>query len=333
MREAHVVVLGGYGALGSRCARELVEATAARVIVAGPSAQRAEQAAMSCGERARGAYADAADRRTLARVLEGAQAVVVCSGGDWTPVLASALELRVPVVGASTLVLDERAERLLAERAWQAQVPVVLHAGAVPGLCGLLAEWLVRRQRQIDALRVASTGAWEETATARRDVAAARARQAPPAGWNAGRRVAPRALPPRFEFAEPIGTRGMRAARAADLERFPETHVVGSFVYLEPDPGPIVRGLGRVLGLAPPPGFAVAAEAWARNEATPRDWIAVQAPDALAAAAPALGVLVGALLAGRIPGGLWTPREALNPHSALDAMAKRGLRVTTRQPS
>ena len=45
--------------------------------------------------------------------------------------------MRVPFVALCELEPTESALRSIADRAWQAQVPIVLHAGAVPGLPGV----------------------------------------------------------------------------------------------------------------------------------------------------------------------------------------------------
>ena len=128
-----IVVLGGYGRLGRACVLELAAQTHAPLRIAGRNAQRAESLALSLGERAAPCYADAADPRILARALEGASAVIACCGGDLRTALQCALELRVPFVGLSPLPLDTRGKAHVGELAWRAQVPVVLHAGAVPG--------------------------------------------------------------------------------------------------------------------------------------------------------------------------------------------------------
>ena len=121
-----VIVLGGYGRVGSLCVRELLETTSARVVVAGRNAQRAESVALGFGERASGAYIDARDPRTFADQLESADLVVCCSGGEPIAALDAALETRTPFLCLSSFWLDPRATRNIAERAWQAQAPMSL---------------------------------------------------------------------------------------------------------------------------------------------------------------------------------------------------------------
>jgi saccharopine dehydrogenase-like NADP-dependent oxidoreductase len=94
-----IIVLGGYGRVGRHCVSELVETTRARVVVAGRSIQRAEQVASVFGERARPAYANATDPRTLQPLIPGAVAVLTCCGPSTQAVLEIAVETRVPFIG------------------------------------------------------------------------------------------------------------------------------------------------------------------------------------------------------------------------------------------
>ena len=71
--------------------------------------------------------------------------LVACCGGDLRSALETCLEMRVPFVGLTPIPLDERQRELVGELAWKAKLPVVLNAGAIPGLPGVLAEALVRR--------------------------------------------------------------------------------------------------------------------------------------------------------------------------------------------
>ena len=165
-----VIVLGGYGTVGSACVRELIETTRASVLVAGRSVQRAEEAALAAGKQVRGIYANATDPRTMRALLPGAAAIVCCTGSGTPDALALALEHRIPFVDLEPIALKPEIARELGERAWKAQIPVVLGAGAVPGLPGVLAEYLVRRLTECDWIHVASTGPWRGSTAADRDI-------------------------------------------------------------------------------------------------------------------------------------------------------------------
>jgi hypothetical protein len=323
-----VVVLGGYGRLGSLVLRELVETTQARLTVAGRSIQHAEAVAAAFGERAGGVYADASDPRTLRKVLLDAAAVIDCSGGERLHAIDVALELRVPWIGGGTSLLDPRLRARISERAWQAQLPVVIHAGATPGLAGVLCELLVRRCPDVDDLQVASTGPWLGTETARAHAKELRERR--PSEICFRDRVWVRASrgTQTWRFPDPVGERALRPGYAPDLAGFPESHCVRSLGYLEPEPGLLERGLERVLGLEPPAGFALEAVATPRagSGAAPMR-VSLVAADAAGVAAVAIAALARAILARRAAPGLTTPRETVGPTALLAALEKRGLRL------
>jgi len=299
-----------------------VARTRAPLCISGRNAQRAESLALSIGERARAQYTDAQDLRVLARTLEGAAAVVACCGGDLVTPLRCALELRVPCVGVSPVPLEQRTRSHFAELAWKAQVPVVLHAGALPGLPGLLAESLVRRLPSIHSLRIASTGAFAGTETAQRDLRALRLANAG-ADARRGRR-----LPEVWRFSDPVGRRAVASASSADLAGFAAQHLVQELDVLEPREGRLARVMARVVARAPGSGFAVAARAFASAGArTPDAELEVTAPDILVVAAAVAGTLTAAVLDGRVAAGLSSAREALAPAAALAELEKRGARI------
>jgi NAD(P)-dependent dehydrogenase (short-subunit alcohol dehydrogenase family) len=319
-----VLVVGGYGVIGLACVHELAETTEVRVALAGRSVQRAEQAAMAFGENVQGIYADASDARTLRSLLPEAAALVCCSGSEELPAVDAALECRVPFVGLSPALLDAGVAADLGERAWAAQVPLVLGGGAVPGLPSVLAEYLVRRLPEIDRLCIATTGPWSGTETARKAVTKA----------HQERRTVLRSSPPgvrgpvprRWRFPEPVGTWPVAPVPAIELDGFADSHCVDTLEYLEPETGPLARTALRLLGRpAEPAGFACVAEAHASDEREAR--IEIEGSSVVEAAAAAVGTLVRALVAGRVPAGLLRQGDALNPSLFLEELAKRGLRV------
>jgi hypothetical protein len=304
-----IVVLGGYGRLGHFCVQQVVEHTRARIIVAGRNVQRAQALALRYPERATGVYADARDVRTLARALEGAGALLLCCSAELDTALHLAVGLRLPVISPATSPLSR--PEALAEQAWQAQVPIVLHAGALPGV---LAELLVRRLPAIHDLRIASTGPWSIQPQTLRE-------PRPGLGhW----------FPQRWSFPDPVGPMSVRPAHSPDLEGFAPAHCVERLTYLEPIRGAVGRSLDRLLGRPRDPTFCVTAEArvYPRSN-TPDAALSVIAPTPLHAASALVGALLGSLLAGRVPRGVLTPREARAPTALLGELEKRGLRVST----
>lgn len=311
-----VIVLGGYGQVGRRCVRELMETTRAHLGIAGRNYQLAERAAGPLGERAFPLYVNAGDVRTLRDTLDGASVLVACSAGPPLAALGRALECGVPFIGVTSFPLDAHERGAVAERAWQARIPVVLGCGAIPGLPGVVADSLVRRFDALDEIRVASTGPWLGTQSARRDVEAVRAH----ASIRRGRRV-----PRTWQFPAPVGRRRVRPAAAPDLDGFSDQHCVEHVTVLE-----LARG-GLRERLAPPPsGFALTGEAFLDTGARhPVARVELAAADAADAAAVTAAAVARAVLAGHAPAGLLQAREALNPGALLDAVSKRGLEVST----
>jgi hypothetical protein len=314
-----VVVLGGYGQLGRRCVHAIVEFARAPVLIAGRNIQRAEALAMRFEGRAAHAYADAANPRTLARAIEGAAALVVCCGGDARGAIDLAIEMRVPVITPSVGPVRRAARARLAETAWNAQVPVVTCAGALPGLPGVLAELLVRRFAAIEELCIASTGPWLRSETAERDLRALepqRTRLERLARWRPRR------------CALGGGRAALHRSSSPDLDGFADVHCVQRLCYLEPLPRGLGARIDRLLSERRRVAFALAAEARVGADVHPAGCrIELQASDALLPAAAVVASLVGGALVRELPAGLLTPREARSPALILADLDKQGVRV------
>ncbi len=319
-----IVVLGGYGHLGRLCVAELVNTTRARIIVAGRNIQRAEQLVSAYEGRARASYANVLDHRTLQRLIPGSIAVIACCSADSLAALDIAIRSRVAFIGVTELTMDERTHKKLERQAWAAQVPVILHAGAVPGLPGVLAEYLVRNNPTLREIRIASTGPWRGSESARQSEGERRSRSGSSGRWL--RR------PMRWLFPQPLGARWVRSAESADLKGFVEAHCVERLSYLEPDGGPLARGVSRMAG-RDSPEFTLMAQALPDDETGVGSDIVLRAHDPLDAAAAATGILACGILRGRMPGGFYMPREALNPATFLQRLEKRGIHVTTTTPA
>jgi hypothetical protein len=322
VRGAWIAVLGGYGALGGAVVAELLRTTVLGIVIAGRNEQQARRVALALGERTRGAYADASDPRTLPDLLDGAALAISCASGLPRAVLERAVALRVPLIDLTPLPLERGARRALGERAWEARVPIVVHAGAVPGLAGVAAEFLVRRTGAPERLRIASSGPWHGTEGARADLAELERLQKSQEPLLARLRAAPGAEP----FPPPIGRMRVRARRAPELEGFRELHGVGELSYVEADPGP----LGRLLGRAPGEGFALRAVARARGGRECE--LLVTAPDVPSAAAALAAALARAALRRELPAGLCAAHEARNPGVLLGELRGAGLGVAVREP-
>ena len=140
-----------------------------------------------------------------------------------------------------------------------------------------------------------------------------------------------RLVPELWRFGEPIGTRPVAASWSPDLDGFAESHCVESLEYLEPPRG-LLAGPLRLLARQPAAGFALSARASCDPDpAAPSDTeIALFAHSVLVAAAALASAIATAILAGAVPAGLSSAREALHPAAALAELEKRGVRVSSR---
>jgi hypothetical protein len=325
MMVQEVFVLGGYGRLGGLCVSELLETTRARIVIAGPSVQRAERAALEHGVRVAGAYASASDPRTLEECVPAADAVIACSTDPPLAALECAVESRVPFISLTPLELAASTRARLAERAWEAQTPIILNAGVSPGLPGVVADLLVRRFDALHELRITCSGRPDATPP-EHGVWKTRLRELRQS-LGTPRRLG---VPLTGELGAPVGRRILVRAHTPDLEGFESGHCVSRVVYLEPEAGLLGSGLDRLLSQHPITSFALIGEAFVeRRDVTPAARIAIRAADAATAAASVAAVLTRAVLAGKTPAGLLSAREALNPGTLLDLLAKRGLEIET----
>lgn len=84
MKSKTILILGGYGQVGTEAARLLLLESGADLLIAGRNRQKAEQTATALnrqfpGERVKGACCDAADRKSLEPLFREARLVLVCS--------------------------------------------------------------------------------------------------------------------------------------------------------------------------------------------------------------------------------------------------------------
>ena len=193
--------------------------------------------------RRRGGPADPGAR---ARGCVGGHRVLRWRSADRAAVRARAARaVRRPLAAAARHAREGPRRRARLARAGSGRAP----RGGGARDSGILAESLVRRLPAIEKLRIASTGAFTETETARRDQRAA----AEAAAVSGARR-----LPERWRFADPIGARALAPAASADLEGFAESHCVGALEYLEPPTRGLARGVAQLVAPGAGSGFAVA---------------------------------------------------------------------------
>lgn len=123
-------ILGGYGAVGRHAARLLRDLDAGPLRVGGRNGDMARQHAAALGD-AEGMAVDALDPAALARFVAGCAVVVNCAG-------PSRLLSAAVATGTSTDLVDAGGDELLRRALATTARRVVLGAGGLPGVSGLL---------------------------------------------------------------------------------------------------------------------------------------------------------------------------------------------------
>ncbi|GAB3123877.1 saccharopine dehydrogenase NADP-binding domain-containing protein [Streptomyces calidiresistens] len=349
--ESAIGVLGGYGAVGAAVVRRLVAAGAGPVLVAGRDAARAEDLARRA--RAAGApvgalRADLDDPDSLDAFAARCRLVVNCAGPSYRvldTVARAALRAGADYVDAAGD--DPVAARLRdvgEEHAGRVDGRVlVLSAGALPGLSGLIPRALVARAENPVRLDAHLGGVAPLTPAAAGDVLLGHGPEhgIPSAAWRGGG-VRERVLPPLRDitldaFPRPVGafpflsTEAVRLAGATGLEEVNWYTVFGGERLAEE------LALTRALeGTDTAPLVAAAAEdvarlgawygqefrLWEGSVEGPHSRTAVlRAEDSYELSAFLAGVTALRVLDGSVPPGVSRAAEVLDPEATVRALA------------
>ncbi len=135
-----VLVLGGYGAVGSAICEELASIFDGRIIVAGRNLRQAHRLVLRLGERIETAQLDAAELAKYHEVLSRTSVVVNCVEHNNLEVAKQCLAHSVHYVDISaTIQILEQLQTLQSE-AERANATAALSVGVAPGLTNLLAQ-------------------------------------------------------------------------------------------------------------------------------------------------------------------------------------------------
>lgn len=136
-----ILVVGGYGVVGSRIAADLAPDFPGGIIVAGRHLERAEAAAATIGHGARGQRIDVADPTSIAPALEGVSVAVNCIDQPDRALLWAAIERGLAYTDITPHLTDlgrgDAYERVDAA-ARAAGARILLGAGLVPGISSVI---------------------------------------------------------------------------------------------------------------------------------------------------------------------------------------------------
>lgn len=161
MKQA-IVVVGGYGQVGSKAARHLAVERDFPVIIAGRNAERAAACAAQLGHGASARRVDLTDPSTYDAVLDGAGVVLMCADLPDAALVARCLACGIHYV-------DLTGERRLMKQimALKGDATAVISVGLMPGLSNLLAKHAVEKVPGAKAVETALLlGMGEEHGTA-----------------------------------------------------------------------------------------------------------------------------------------------------------------------
>jgi hypothetical protein len=144
---ASILIVGGYGQVGSRIAAHLSARFDGQIIVAGRSSARAAALAGRLGERVHARTIDVADAATHASATEAVDLVIVCIDLPDTAFVEHCLERGIHCVDITAELETMRRVLALDPVARRHGATVVLGVGLIPGLSNLMAKRGVSRMQ------------------------------------------------------------------------------------------------------------------------------------------------------------------------------------------
>jgi saccharopine dehydrogenase (NAD+, L-lysine-forming) len=142
-----ILIAGGYGAVGSKIARQLSGDAANTVIIAGRNLAKAQQAASASGGMARNL--DLTNPDTWAAALDGVDLVIVCIDQSETGFLEM-----VTARGIAYIDVTAGDEFFRKAEALTTTCTVLLSVGLAPGLSNLLTVEAASDMEQIDSIEI-----------------------------------------------------------------------------------------------------------------------------------------------------------------------------------
>ena len=136
-----IVVLGGYGEMGTVVSSDLSDTFNGEIVIAGRDAKKAKRLAGSFrNKRITGAYADVSDKQSMNEVLEGADVVINATNYYMNvDVMRSALKNSVHYLDLGGLYHTTLKQLKLHNEFKKRNVLALLGCGATPGITNIMA--------------------------------------------------------------------------------------------------------------------------------------------------------------------------------------------------
>lgn len=339
-----ILVVGGYGDVGSNVSEHLARRFPGRVVIGGRRGAAAESLADRIGHETRAVQMDIRDPADVVAALDGVETVAVCLGDRTGLLLANAVERGLGYVDIDAEHRTIEAGRRLHKQARTSGARAVLGIGLAPGVTNLMAAGVADQVGDPSELLVGvHLSLSDEFGPQALDFmleAAARPFPEPRAGST--RRVFPYTEPRPVWFGPDVGFRQARWFPFPDQFGFAETLGVESaatVIALDPrwidrvmaasaslrilrlSANPRLRGalawlLIRLRGTARPAPVRVSATAKAGHTTAT---VLLEGMGESAATAHALAT--AASLIGDTEPGVWLPEQAFTPGTFLDELA------------
>ena len=155
MSQGAILVVGGYGLVGSRIASDLAEDHPDAVLIAGRSAARAKETAAAVGNGARGRRIDVTDPSSFADALDGVAVVVSCIDQPDRALLHAAIERGLGYTDITPHLTElgrGAAYEAIDAAARASGAHVVLGAGLVPGISSVMVRALAETLGGADSI-------------------------------------------------------------------------------------------------------------------------------------------------------------------------------------
>ncbi|MDJ0655596.1 MAG: saccharopine dehydrogenase NADP-binding domain-containing protein [Xanthomonadales bacterium] len=156
-----IIVTGGYGALGSRIVRNLVQQVQARVVVAGRDYSQAREMADEVGSRVSHRRIDVDNPDSIADGLDNAGLIINCAPQTGEPQLAAAAARgAIPYLDVTSDYRCISQMLALDDEAREGRTRMLLGCGLVPGLANLMARSAVEGVTEANSI---TTHLWWQT--------------------------------------------------------------------------------------------------------------------------------------------------------------------------
>lgn len=151
-----IVVLGGYGEMGTVASCDLSETFSGNVVIVGTDAGKARRlAGRFRNKRITGAYADIHDRQSVDRVLEGADVLLNATNYYFNlEVMEHALRNSVNYLDLGGLYHMTKRQLKLHRRFQKRSILALLGCGATPGITNIMANHCAKSFSAIDSVHI-----------------------------------------------------------------------------------------------------------------------------------------------------------------------------------